>query len=42
MIYHMATTTAGPSQSLALMELFNLAVLVVVTLYSGAKWLAMK
>lgn len=42
MIYSMATTTAGPSQFLTLMKLFNLAVLVVVTLYSGAKWLAMK
>jgi hypothetical protein len=42
MIYHMATATEGPSQSLALMKYFLLAVLVVVTLYSGAKWLAMK
>jgi hypothetical protein len=42
MIYHMANATEGPSQFLALMKLFILAVLVVATLYSGAKWLAMK
>jgi hypothetical protein len=42
MIYHMANATEGSSQSLALMKYFLLAVLVIVTLYSGAKWLAMK
>lgn len=42
MIYRMANATEGSSQTLALMKLFILAVLVVVTLYSGAKWLAMK
>jgi hypothetical protein len=42
MIYNMATTTAGPSQFLVLMKFFILAVLVVVTLYSGANWLVMK
>jgi hypothetical protein len=42
MIYSMATTTAGPSDTLTLLKFFNLVLLVVATLYSGAKWLAMK
>ena len=32
----------GPSQTLALMKYFLLAVVVIATLYSGAKWLTMK
>jgi len=42
MIYDMATETEAPSQTLALMKYFVLAVMVIVTLYSGAKWLVMK
>ena len=42
LIYDMATATEQPSQTLALMKYFLLALLVVTTLYSGAKWLTMK
>jgi hypothetical protein len=42
MIYDMATETEAPSQTLALMKYFILAVVVIATLYSGAKWLVMK
>jgi len=42
LIYDMATATEGPSQTLALMKYFLLAVMVIATLYSGAKWLTMK
>jgi hypothetical protein len=37
-----ATATEAPSQTLALMKYFLLAVIVVAALYSGAKWLTMK
>jgi len=40
LIYDMATATEGPSQSLALMKYFMLAVVIIATLYSGAKWFA--
>jgi hypothetical protein len=42
MIYDLATAAEAPSQSLALMKYFLLAVVVIATLLSGAKWLAMK
>jgi hypothetical protein len=42
MIYSMATAAEAPSQALALMQYVLLAVLVIATLYSGAKWLVMK
>jgi hypothetical protein len=42
MIYDMATTTEGPSQSLALMKYILLGILVVGTLVCGAQWLTMK
>jgi hypothetical protein len=38
----MATATEAPSQTLALMKYFILAVVVITTIYSGAKWLTMK
>jgi hypothetical protein len=38
LIYDMATATEGPSQTLALMKYFLVAVVVMATLYSGAKW----
>ena len=37
-----ATATAAQSQTLALVKYFLLAVMVVTTLYPGAKWLTMK
>jgi hypothetical protein len=40
LIYDMATATEAPSQTLALMKYFLIAVLVLATLYSGAKWFA--
>jgi hypothetical protein len=42
LIYDMATATEAPSQTLALMKYFILAVMMVTTIYSGAKWLTMK
>jgi hypothetical protein len=42
MICDMATATAAQSQTLALVKYVLLAVMVVTTLYSGAKWLTMK
>jgi hypothetical protein len=42
LIYDMATATEGPSQTLALMQYAILVVLVIATIYSGAKWLVMK
>jgi hypothetical protein len=42
LIYDMTTATEGPSLTLALMKYFILAVMVIVTLYSGIKWLVMK
>ncbi len=42
LIYDMASATEAPSQTLALMKYFLLAVMVIATLYSGAKWLTMK
>ena len=38
LIYDAATATEAPSQALALMKYFLIAVLVLATLYSGAKW----
>jgi hypothetical protein len=38
LIYDTATTAEGPSQALALMKYFLIAVVVGGTLYSGAKW----
>jgi hypothetical protein len=38
LIYDTATTVEGPSQTLALMKYFLIAVVAIVTLYSGAKW----
>jgi hypothetical protein len=38
LIYDMATGTEGPSQTLALMKYFLLAVVVIAPLYSGSKW----
>jgi hypothetical protein len=38
LIYDLATATEAPSQTLALMKYFLLAVMVIATLYSGAKW----
>ena len=40
LIYDMATLAEGPSQTLALMKYFLIAVLVITTLYAGAKWFA--
>jgi hypothetical protein len=42
MIYDLASTTEGPSQSLALMKYLLLAVMVTATLVTGAQWLTMK
>jgi hypothetical protein len=42
MIYDLASTTEGPSQSLALMKYLLLAVIVTATLVTGAQWLTMK
>jgi hypothetical protein len=42
LIYNMAAATDGPSQPLALMQHAVLAVLAIMTIYSGAKWLVMK
>jgi hypothetical protein len=42
MIYDMVNTAEAPGQTLALIKYFLLAVVVIVTLYSGAKWLTMK
>ena len=39
MIYDMATASEAPSQTLAALKYLLLAVLIVATLYSGAKWL---
>jgi hypothetical protein len=38
LLYDMVTATEGPSQTLALMKYLLIAVLVIVTVYSGAKW----
>ncbi|HVH81921.1 MAG TPA: hypothetical protein VM782_21155 [Stellaceae bacterium] len=38
LIYDAATTGEAPSQTLALMKYFIIAVLVMTTLYAGAKW----
>ena len=40
LIYDTATATEAPSQTLALMKYLLVAVLVLATLYSGAKWFA--
>jgi hypothetical protein len=42
MIYDMTRATEAPSDTLALMKYFLLAVMIIATLYSGAKWLIMK
>lgn len=42
LIYNMAAATDGPRQPLALMQHAVLAVLAIMTIYSGAKWLVMK
>ena len=42
LIYDMATEAEAPNQTLALMKYLILAVVMIVTLYSGAKWLVMK
>ncbi len=42
LIYDMATETEAPSQTLAILKYVLLAMLVVTTLYSGAKYLAGK
>ena len=39
-IYDLATKTEGMSQTLALMRYFLLAIMVITTLYAGAKWFA--
>jgi hypothetical protein len=42
MIYDLSTATEAPGQMLALMKYFILGVALIVTAYSGAKWLTMK
>ena len=42
MIYDLSTITEAPSQTLALMKYVILGVALIVTAYSGAKWLTMK
>ena len=42
LIYSMASATEAPSGALATMQYKLLALLVGSTLYSGAKWIAMK
>jgi hypothetical protein len=39
LIYGIVTATEAPSQALAMMKYFALAVLVIATVYSGAKLL---
>ena len=39
LIYGIVTATEAPSQTLAVVKYFGLAVLVIATVYSGAKWL---
>jgi hypothetical protein len=39
LIYDMATATEAPSQTYAVMKYALLAILVIATVYSGAKWL---
>jgi hypothetical protein len=41
-IYDLATATEAPSQTLMLMKYILLAIVVIATLGSGAKWLTMK
>jgi hypothetical protein len=42
LIYDMATATEQPSQTLALMKYFLLAVLAIATIFSGVKYLLQK
>ena len=40
LIYDMATASQAPSETLAAMKYFILAVVIGATLYTGAKWFA--
>jgi len=42
MIYDLSTATEAPSHTLALVKYVVLGVALIVTAYSGAKWLTMK
>jgi hypothetical protein len=42
MIYDLSTASEAPSQTLALMKYVVLGIALIVTAYSGAKWLTTK